>query len=378
MYEHQDTFAGLDDRKTLSGRLGLIHSVVRQRYPFIHRIAVALYEAKTDTLKTFVASNEDRNPLERYQAKLAEAHSLQDILRVGRPRIINDLSLFAAPQGDAPHEHTRRIRSGGFLASYTLPMYSEGSFSGFVFFNSRDRNPFSQESLHYLDMCAHMISLLIAQELAAIRTLSATLQAARHIANLHDNETGGHLDRMSHYSRLIASELAERHGFDDEYIERIFQFSPLHDIGKIGIPDAILKKPGKLSADEFAAMQQHVSKGREILDAIIADAELGTLPYIDILRNIAEYHHEAVDGAGYPHGLHGEQIPIEARIIAVADVFDALTSKRVYKHGWSTAEAFAMLRRLAGYKLDRECVEALVAREDRVAAIQARFGEDGR
>jgi HD-GYP domain-containing protein (c-di-GMP phosphodiesterase class II) len=153
-------------------------------------------------------------------------------------------------------------------------------------------------------------------------------------------------------------------------------YSPLHDIGKIAIPDRILFKPGQLDADEHAIMRTHARKGREIIDEILANFGLHGVQQANILRNIAEYHHEAVNGHGYPAGLAGTAIPLEARIVAVADVFDALTSRRPYKDAWSNDEAVAMLRRMAGEQLDGECVEALVANRAEVEAIQAQFRED--
>ena len=191
-----------------------------------------------------------------------------------------------------------------------------------------------------------------------------------------DTETGAHIDRMSRYSRLIAVHIADNHDLDDEYIENVFLFSPLHDLGKIAIADDILKKPGKLSEAESNIMKTHAHKGREIIDSMLQDHGLDSFENINILRNIAEYHHEAVNGTGYPNGLKGNEIPLEARIVAVADVFDALTSKRPYKEAWSNHDSFAMLQRLAGGQLDRECVDALIANKDQVEEIQREFAED--
>ena len=150
----------------------------------------------------------------------------------------------------------------------------------------------------------------------------------------------------------------------------------MHDVGKIGIPDNILRKPSKLDPAEFDVMKTHPEKGREIIDSVLEDFSLGTFGHANILRNIAEYHHEAIDGSGYPKGLKGDEIPIEARISAVADVFDALTSRRAYKAPWSNEEAFGMLRSLADSKLDRDCVEALINHADKVAEIQQRFRDN--
>jgi len=120
----------------------------------------------------------------------------------------------------------------------------------------------------------------------------------------------------------------------------------------------------------------HTRRGREIIDDLLANFGLDTIQHVNILRNIAEYHHEAINGKGYLKQLKGEEIPLEARIVAVADVFDALTSKRSYKDAWTNDEAFAMLQRLAGEKLDADCVSALIENREAVERIQAQFKED--
>ena len=372
MYDYQDTLAELNKNTSLSEKIRFIHGVLKGRYSFIARVSVALYEQKTDMLKTFIDSSGGDQPLVHYQAMLSDSPSLQDILAEGRPRVVNDLDIFAG----GVHEHTRSINDQGYKSSYTLPMYVNSVFFGFTFFNSYEREPFTPEHLHYLDLFGHLVSLVVSNELTTVRTLFSTLQAARHITHFRDMETGTHLDRMSHYSRIIAGELADSYGFSDEYIEQIFLFSPLHDIGKIGVPDNILQKPGKLTDNEFKQMQKHTEQGRAIIDTLMEDFGLDTFPRIDMLRNIAHCHHEAVNGSGYPQGLQGNQIPIEARIISVADVFDALTSRRAYKESWTNDEAFAMLERLSGVKLDGECVQALIKHRDEIEQIQARFVED--
>lgn len=366
------TFEDLNRNIPLSEKLRSIHSILKARIPLIDRIAVAVYDPKSDLLKTFIYSSREEHPLIHYQAKLAEAGSLRAILQSGRPRVVNDLAVFSKGE----HEHTKRIAGQGFGSSYTLPIYLNGLFLGFIFFNSYRKNIFRPDVLNELDLFGHLISLMITNELSTIRMMVATIKAARHITAYRDMETGGHVERTAHYARLIAKELAPKYGFDDSYIEYLFLFSSLHDIGKIGLPDAVLKKTGKLSKEEVEIMKSHVRKGREIVDTIIEDFGLDTFQHIDMLRNIAEYHHEAVDGTGYLRGLKGEAIPIEARIITVADIFDALTSRRYYKEAWTNEEAFAALQRLAGLKLDRDCVEALARNAEAVKEIQQRFKEE--
>lgn len=372
MLQHQDILGELNNTLPIDKKLVAVHRVMKSRFEFMDRVAIALYDHKTDTIKTFVDSSSDGSPLVHYEVRLSEAQSLRHIKETGQPRVVDDIATYTA----TPQEHTRKIRDSGFRSSYTMPMYVNGNFFGFVFFNSFQKGVFTSESLHFLDVFGHLISLVVINEITQIHTMLAAVKSARLMTHHRDLETGSHLDRMSRYSQLIARNLADRYGFDDEAIEHIFLFSPLHDIGKIGIPDRILLKPGKLNEDEFAEMRTHAEKGREIIDGIIADFGLESLQHVDILRNITQFHHESMDGSGYPNGLKAEEIPIEARIVAVADIFDALTSNRPYKEAWSNDAAFEALLKLAGMKLDAACVEALVNNRAAVEEIQSRFRED--
>jgi HD-GYP domain-containing protein (c-di-GMP phosphodiesterase class II) len=372
MFDHEDSLGKLDEPGSLSNKLRLLHNYLRGQYAFIERIAVALYDADTDLLKTFLYSSEEPSPLVQYEARLADAAALRDVLAMGRPRVVNDMDLFR----DGTQRHTQVLAQSGFRASYTLPMRFEGVFFGFIFFNSREANVFSERVLTDLDMIGHMIALLVYNERANIRTLSATVKSALGMTHSRDPETGGHLGRMARYARLIARELAGEHGFSDEYVEHIFEFSPLHDLGKIAIPDSILLKRGRLSEEEVAVMRTHAAKGKTLIDDLLRNYGLDGIGYVDMLRNIALHHHESIDGSGYPVGLRAEAIPIEARIVAVADVFDALTSERPYKPAWTNDQAFAALESMAGFKLDAECVVALIRNRAEVERIQMQFSED--
>lgn len=372
MLQHQDILGELNNTLPIDKKLVAVHRVMKNRFEFIDRVAIALYDPKTDTIKTFVDSSSDSSPLVHYEARLSEAQSLRHIMETGQPRVVDDIATYTA----TPHEHTQKIRDYGFRSSYTMPMYVNGNFFGFVFFNSFQKGVFTSEALHFLDVFGHLISLVVITEITQIHTMLAAVKSARLMTHHRDLETGSHLDRMSRYSQLIARNLAEHYGFDDEAVEHIFLFAPLHDIGKIGIPDRILLKPGGLSEEELSEMRTHAIKGREIIDGIIADFGLESLQHVDVLRNIAQFHHEALDGSGYPNGLKAEEIPIEARIVAVADIFDALTSNRPYKEAWSNDAAFEALLKLAGIKLDAACVEALVNNRAAVEEIQSRFRED--
>ncbi len=191
------------------------------------------------------------------------------------------------------------------------------------------------------------------------------IQCLGRAAEYRDNETGLHVIRMSHYSRILA--LAA--GLGAARAEELMNAAPMHDIGKIGIPDAILLKNGPLDDAERALMQQHVRMGGEILGE--HDSQL-----LRMAKTIALAHHEKYDGSGYPGGLVGEAIPIEARIVAIADVFDALTSVRPYKKAWSVEESVALLQREKGKHFDPVLVDLFVGQLPAILEIKERYAED--
>ncbi len=369
-----DPLAALNENQGLGQCLAAIHAAVGNHFDCIDRISVALYDAETDTLKTFLASSGGDAPLQHYEAGLAAAPSLRETILSRRPRVVNDLSVFA----DGTREHTRRIRDQGYGASCTFPLFLGERVLGCAFFDSYRKGCFGEDVVRVLSLFSHLIAGVVGSEWIAARTLRAALKTANDMVHHKDPETGNHLERMSRFSRLIAQDLSRSgaHVLDDEFVESLFLFSPLHDVGKIGIPDAVLLKPAKLEGQEWEVMKSHARLGRVMVDAIIGNFGLEALEPIDLLRHIAEHHHETVDGAGYPHGLAGEEIPLAARVVAVADVFDALTSRRPYKEPWTNDDAFCQLRRLARDKLDATCVEALIRNRPAVEAIQRQFREE--
>lgn len=179
-----------------------------------------------------------------------------------------------------------------------------------------------------------------------------------------DNETGKHVLRMSESCKIVALKM----GLGDKFAEQILQASPLHDVGKIGIPDHILLKPGRLDTQEMETMKTHVSIGL----SIVGDMDT---PVLEMARNIAKYHHEKWDGTGYLNGLAGEEIPIESRIASVCDVFDALTSERPYKKAWPVEEALLHIKNNANRHFDPAVVDAFISCLDDVLCISQRFSD---
>lgn len=371
MFEHQDVFAAINGKSPLPKKIEIVHGLLKDRFEFINRISVAIYEPKAGLLKTYTQSSDGENPLSLYSAKLSDSASLQEILSQGRPRVVNDTDIFS----NLSATHAQRIGAKQYKSSYTMPMFMNGDFFGFLFFNSHRKNVFNESTLHYLDMVGHLLSLLVIHDLSTSRNLLAIVKTAANMTGHRDIETGAHLNRMASYTHLIAKEVATKYQLNDELVEHIFLFSPLHDIGKIGISDTILLKPGKLTDSEFDTMKAHAAKGGEIVDMMLKNLGLEEFPHAEILRNIALYHHEAINGSGY-YGMMDGDIPIEAKIVAVADVFDALTSKRPYKEAWSNERAFIFLSSMAGSKFDGDCVSALINGREQVEEIQRKFSEE--
>lgn len=354
-------FAELDlslSGHSLGDKLLALHNQIISEYPSVSRIACALYERETDLLKTFINSTRHGHAIAAYDARLHETPSLLSLYQHRQCRVISNIANEISPGT----KHSDWLLQQGYLSSFTIPMFKQDKFVGFIFIDSDQEDAFSDSVQRDLLMLCTPITEAIINQVSAVRLLIATATAIGNIASVRDFETGLHLTRMAQLSRLIAQNLPTSFGLDDEIIEHIYLFSPLHDIGKIGIPDAILLKPGRLTPEERGIMESHVDKGVEIVDQILQNFNLMELKDAQIMHNIIACHHEFMDGSGYPRGLAGEAIPIEARIVTVADIFDALTHHRPYKQPWSVEDAIAELSSLAQKgKLDKHCVQALIS-----------------
>jgi HD-GYP domain-containing protein (c-di-GMP phosphodiesterase class II) len=356
---------------TMGERLGSLHRQIAATVPEVDQIACVLHDPDTGRLKTFVDSSHAGAPLRRYEFPLAASRSLSDLVRLRSARIMDDIP--GELPGAAPH--TVHIRAAGFRSSYTVPLFDGDAFQGFLFMDSRQPAAFSAAVVQRLEVYVNLVRMLLSHELTAVRSLVGSIRVARDFALLQDVEATRHLDRMARYARMIALRLAPRHELSDEFVEQVFLFAPLHDIGKVGIPDAILHKPKALTTEERVVMATNVELGVELVERLIGHFKLGQLAGIHTLRNIVAGHHELLDGSGYPRGLRGEDIPLEARIVTVADIFDALCSRRDYKAAWGMDESFALLEEMvAEGKLDGQCVEALAENRTSIRTIMDRYG----
>lgn len=209
------------------------------------------------------------------------------------------------------------------------------------------------------------------EQLVAAQT--ATITAFCALAEARDNETGNHLRRTQNYVKLLAEKLRGHLPFcdelDDEAIQLLFKSSPMHDIGKVAIPDAILHKPGKLTDNEWDVMKYHCAAGRDAIIASAQELRKGDDALLNYAAEIAYYHHERWDGTGYPEHLKENNIPLSARLMAIADVYDALISKRPYKPAYSHEEAIHMMAAERGTHFDPDILDAMLDIADEFDAI---------
>ncbi|KRC17455.1 MULTISPECIES: HD-GYP domain-containing protein [unclassified Acidovorax] len=214
------------------------------------------------------------------------------------------------------------------------------------------------------------------RELAAIQDV--TILAMASLAETRDNETGNHIRRTQHYVRALATALKDHPRFSaalsDHVIDMLYKSAPLHDIGKVGIPDRILLKPGRFEPHEFEVMKTHTTLGRDAIQH--AEDQLGMpVEFLQYAKEIAYGHQEKWDGSGYPQGLAGEAIPLSARIMAVADVYDALISRRVYKEGMPHAKAVDIMREGRGSHFDPDILDAFLGMLDEFQRIAQKFAD---
>jgi len=217
------------------------------------------------------------------------------------------------------------------------------------------------------------------ERILSLETRDVAIFALAKLAESRDNDTGAHLERVQYYCRALSQWMATQDKFkgtiDHEFTGLMFQTSPLHDIGKVGIPDAILLKPGRLDPAEFEIMKTHTTIAARTLDAALE--KFPGVAFLKMAKDIAESHHEKIDGTGYPYGLKGDDIPLPGRIMAVADVYDALVSKRVYKDALTHDATQAIIEEGRGKHFDPDVVDAFLAIGDKFLDIRQRFADGG-
>lgn len=344
--------------------LQLIFDSFSEYIPYTH-IGVALIEDEGKTIKaSYAVSGEFNSELPKkilgYKTSISRT-SLGKILYSRKPRIINDLEEYLI--GKKVNDYNKILLENGIKSSITFPLINKDVPIGIIFFSSNQKNIYKKEHVEFLNILANSITLSLEEDILIDDMIVSSTLALATLTEERDNETGKHLDRMKKYSKLIAELLSHEDKYkgiiDIDYINDIERFSPLHDIGKVAIRDEILLKPAKLTEEEFNIMKTHTIYGGKVLR--LADENVRKIGHsiFSMGIEIAEGHHERWDGTGYPNNIKGEDIPLSARIVAVADVLDALTSKRPYKRAYSFEESIKIIYEEAGNHFDPFIVEVL-------------------
>ncbi|MGE4279526.1 MAG: HD domain-containing phosphohydrolase, partial [Magnetospirillum sp.] len=261
------------------------------------------------------------------------------------------------------------LRQFGLHTVLLLPLSSVRDGGALLLVGSDHAKAYGVDEKRFLHSIAAHVDSVLSRTLVMDSLIVAAVEGLAKLAESRDPETGNHLVRMSLYSALLAEEMTG----DTHYARDIHRFAPMHDIGKVGIADSVLLKPGRLDDDERREMCRHPLIGGEVLRLSEERMAEEGRSVFRLGIEIAEAHHEKWDGSGYPHGLQGTDIPLSARIVAVADVFDALTSKRPYKEAWSIDRALETLRKDAGSHFDPDVVAAFERILPKVLEVHSRL-----
>ena len=299
--------------------------------------------------------------------------SLTELLKTKKPQINNDLSSHFINHNKSGA--LKLILAEGMKSNMVVPLVSNDTVFGFLFFSSKEKYYFIEDHLRIVEKFSYEISGFINRAYLTKVILSKITASFAELVDRKDNETGGHIIRMVSYSVIIAQKLEEMkdHNYpvDKKMVLDIKRNAATHDIGKVGIPDAILKKPGKLTPEEWEIMKTHAAIGGDIFASLRKDMTMFDQDFYQVAEEITRYHHEKFDGTGYPYGLVGQDIPLVARIVTVADVFDALTSKRVYKNAFSFEKAVEIIHESSGSQFDPKVIEAFDLAIDEIYHVYA-------
>jgi HD-GYP domain-containing protein (c-di-GMP phosphodiesterase class II) len=372
----------LEEVKQAAGRGYVIEEVLENIYRHVHArmpinyMEILSIDAKKGSARTEALSNGKLAPeeirnlsfslTEKHFARCMEAgHEIvmTDIAHLHRPSH-NQLEETSEPDG-GDGRHLDLLYADGVRAVVVMPLFLQGFMYAFLVFGAAPDTEFGPDEILLCRNIAGELSSLLEKTLLTKTMFNKLTTSFAELVDRKDNETGDHLNRMVGYSTLLAKKLLTHpdpeYRLNPQVVRDIKNNAAIHDIGKVAIPDSILKKPGRLDEQEWRIMKTHAAVGADILREIRDELRIFRQNFYEVAENIARYHHEKWDGTGYPEGLAGCDIPLEARIVAVADVFDALSSPRVYKPAWPLEAAFSELQAIAGTHLDPELVKIFLS-----------------
>ncbi|MBT0962250.1 HD-GYP domain-containing protein [Denitromonas iodatirespirans] len=345
-----------------------LQRVLVKRLPAPSRLAVIwLDEAGTGILTCIDSHGRHKTPGEHDTVHVDDSPTLRQCL--GKRRLVRSPSM--------RDPLVRWVAEDSSEALLCLPLVRGDECLGALMLLQQAGAPLPGGRLTELVDWAPLMAELLVHEIDAIHGLFGAVRFARDFTLMRDTETGQHQLRIGGYAGLLARVMGQAHGMNDSFAQEIALYAPLHDIGKIGIPDEILLKPGKFDEAERERMKAHVTNGAALIDRLVQDFRLEDNPRVGLLRAVVAWHHEYVDGSGYPEGRSGDDIPLETRIITITDIFDALTNVRAYKQRWSLDDAFDLLKSMAGKQLDREAVHAFISERKQITAMWQHYAANG-
>ncbi|MBE3667609.1 hypothetical protein BOO25_01455 [Vibrio navarrensis] len=335
----------------------------------IERVSFAVFDQEHSLLKTYADSSASTE-LAHYRAHLDDFPALARCVNEKSYRIIDDLNELS------PSVHVKALIDSGYRSSIAAPCFEQDKFIGFLFVNSRKVAAFTPELVEKMKPYFDIIQFAIFSEYQIVHAIAKCAEKTQALSPSYNKDSLAHKERISRYTRIIANETADVWDFDDETIEHLCLFSRFHDIGKVNLAIDLLCKTANLDGSETSKMRNHIESGVEIMDKIIESLGNPHHPSITLLTQVMAYHHEFLDGSGYPFGLQGDQIPPVARVVSAANIFDALTTHRPYRQAWSITHALLEMEKMvAEGKLDKACVNALREHQDQLKQIVARFPE---
>jgi response regulator RpfG family c-di-GMP phosphodiesterase len=305
-----------------------------------------------------------------------ESSTLSQILIEKKTRITDDIPEQLKKRPNSPS--LNMLNKEGILSNMIIPILLNQTVYGFLFISSKKRSAFTTEDVRFVEKIMIDIKDLLNRAYFSKVVLAKMTDSFAQLVDKKDNDTGDHIERMVRYSVMLARELKKlpvRPGYEinEKLILEIERQASSHDIGKVGIPDAILKKEGPLTKDEWENMKKHPDIGADIFKNLREGLKIFDHDFYRVAEDITRYHHEKWDGSGYPRGLSGTDIPLVARIVAIADVFDAISSKRVYKDAIDIEKTFELLEKSKGTHLDPWLVDLFLKEKDQVIDIYNRY-----
>ncbi|MDV7102966.1 HD domain-containing phosphohydrolase [Vibrio sp. TH_r3] len=365
----QSTSKKLD---SLYHELDDIHQRIRGEVASVDRVALVLYNPKSGNLHTHAESSATTSRFSSYSYPLDACPELKKCAEHGATRVIDDI----AEKRRSDRKHANWLVKNSFNSSYTVPLYKGDNFVGFVFYDSHQKAAFTNKVQQQLAYFSELICHAVNTEHSLLDAILCSAELTKELSPGYKNESKEHMERVSTYALLIAKEVADIYDLDDELIENVHLFSRVHDIGKSTLSSDILLSPDFLAGLEREQIRNYVTDGVIVVDQIIENLGCPSHRCIEILKEITACHQEFLDGSGYPNGLVGDEVPISARIVTVANVFDALTSHRPYKQACSVTSALLELEKMVwSGKLDKNCVNALRNHQQYLASIIRTFPE---